>query len=58
MLKPGDPCPCCGQPIQTDDIRRLELLDKIKNNPHYRLTIDDLILLRFKGDDCNAGKRK
>lgn len=19
VLKPGDPCPCCGQPIQTDD---------------------------------------
>lgn len=19
ILKPGDPCPCCGEPIKTDD---------------------------------------
>lgn len=26
MLKPGDPCPCCGQPIKTKDPDILELL--------------------------------
>lgn len=25
-LKPGDPCPCCGQPIQTSDPDRLLFL--------------------------------
>lgn len=26
LLKPGDPCPCCGMPILTDDSKRLLLL--------------------------------
>lgn len=26
ILKPGDPCPCCGQPIITDDPGTLLLL--------------------------------
>lgn len=26
LLKPGDPCPCCGMPILTDDPKRLLLL--------------------------------
>lgn len=26
VLKPGDPCPCCGMPILTDDPKRLLLL--------------------------------
>ena len=26
ILKPGDPCPCCGQPIKTDDPYVLMLL--------------------------------
>lgn len=25
-LKPGDPCPLCGQPIKTDKYEELELL--------------------------------
>ena len=27
ILKPGDPCPCCGQPIKTDDPDRLLALN-------------------------------
>lgn len=26
VLKPGDPCPCCGQPIITHDPDKLLLL--------------------------------
>lgn len=26
LLKPGDPCPCCGEPIQTNDPDRLLVL--------------------------------
>lgn len=26
ILKPGDPCPCCGQPILTHDPDKLLLL--------------------------------
>ena len=26
LLKKGDPCPCCGQPIPTDDPERLMFL--------------------------------
>ena len=29
MLKPGDPCPCCGQPIKTTDPAILSLLTHI-----------------------------
>ncbi len=29
MLKPGDPCPCCGQPIKTKDPDILALLTHI-----------------------------
>ena len=29
ILKPGDPCPCCGQPIKTTDPKFLALLTYI-----------------------------
>ena len=29
ILQPGDPCPCCGQPIKTDDPEKLWLLTVI-----------------------------
>ena len=32
-LRPGDPCPCCGQPIVTRDPQRLWLLGWVS---HYR----------------------
>lgn len=31
LLKTGDPCPCCGQPIQTQDLRELYLLTRIRS---------------------------
>lgn len=30
MLRPGDPCPCCGQPIKTKDPAILALLTYIQ----------------------------
>lgn len=30
-LQKGDPCPCCGMPIKTDDPDVLELLTEIGN---------------------------
>lgn len=27
LLKPGDPCPCCGMPIKTDDPDKLLVLN-------------------------------
>lgn len=32
MLKPGDPCPCCGQPIKTKDPEILCLLTYIRDS--------------------------
>lgn len=29
MLRAGDPCPCCGQPIQTTDPLKLAVLTAI-----------------------------
>lgn len=29
LLKPGDPCPCCGEPILTNDPEKLLLLSWI-----------------------------
>lgn len=32
LLKPGDPCPCCGQPIKTRDPDLLRLLTYIRDS--------------------------
>lgn len=32
MLQPGDPCPCCGQPIKTKDPDILALLTHIRDS--------------------------
>ena len=32
MLKPGDPCPCCGQPIKTTDPAILAMLTHIRDS--------------------------
>lgn len=29
MLKPGDPCPCCGNPIKTTDEADLQMLSYV-----------------------------
>ena len=40
LLKKGDPCPCCGQPIKTDDPERLMFLSWFLSDEE----IDDVIL--------------
>ncbi|MCI8538603.1 MAG: hypothetical protein HFF18_08110 [Oscillospiraceae bacterium] len=42
LLKKGDPCPCCGSPIPTDDLERLLLLSWLAQYPMIR----DVILHR------------
>lgn len=32
LLKPGDPCPCCGQPIKTRDPELLRLLTYVRDS--------------------------
>ena len=32
MLKTGDPCPCCGEPIKTDDPFLLKILTDIADH--------------------------
>lgn len=45
-LKRGDPCPCCGQPIKTDDPDALRLLGWIAEHgylptrPEVRRVLD------------------
>lgn len=39
MLKPGDPCPLCGQPIKTTKPEELELLSAFQ----WFLDLEDLV---------------
>ena len=32
MLRTGDPCPCCGQPIKTKDLALLAMLTYIRDS--------------------------
>ena len=45
MLRTGDPCPCCGQPIQTTDPELLELLNWIAMERRWP-TIRDIRAIR------------
>lgn len=58
LLKKGDKCPCCGQPIVTDDPHRLYLLNqmrvwmdhrsgRISQNEAYRQSTE--LILRYSG---------
>ena len=41
-LRRGDPCPCCGQPIETDDPDVLALLTEIENQGWTLVTLETL----------------
>lgn len=43
LLRPGDPCPCCGEPIKTKDPDTLLLLSLIRDNIKYRAAVADAI---------------
>lgn len=41
LLKPGDPCPCCGEPILTSDPDRLLLLSWLAQELEGRIGEND-----------------
>lgn len=43
ILKSGDPCPCCGQPIKTKDPQLLLLLTLIRDDVRYREAAADAV---------------
>ena len=45
-LQKGDPCPCCGQPIKTDDPDVLALLTEIRNQGFSLVTREMLERIR------------
>lgn len=45
LLKPGDPCPCCGRPIKTRDPERLALLTWISRKARFP-TAEEIRALR------------
>lgn len=42
LLHPGDPCPCCGQPIKTREPERLWLLSWISQYRRLPTTRDEI----------------
>lgn len=55
-LKRGDPCPLCGQPIQTDSYEELELLSCIAWVKEY-LSIVDLGACSYARGICSGSPR-
>ena len=53
ILKPGDPCPCCGQPIKTRDPAILELLTLIAERRYFP-TFEEIQELRAQKESTNA----
>lgn len=49
MLKTGDPCPCCGQPIKTDDPFLLQILTDIADHRIDLISIDKVRTILEKG---------
>lgn len=43
-LRTGDPCPCCGQPIRTNDPQLLELLTRIAADPLFRAAVCSVLV--------------
>ena len=55
LLKPGDPCPCCGQPILSRDPKVLTLLTKIAVT-HRAPTVEEIQEIARGGEGVgNAG---
>ena len=52
MLKQGDPCPCCGQPIKTTDPAMLALLTHIRDS---RCNAHEYML--YMGEISHASRR-
>lgn len=48
LLKPGGPCPCCGQPIKSRDPDALELLTRIAREQRFP-TVEEIRAWRKEG---------
>lgn len=55
MLKTGDPCPCCGQPIKTDDTFLLKILTDMADHRIDLISIDKVRALVEKGGAEDGG---
>ena len=53
ILKKGDPCPCCGQPIQTSDRDVLLLLSWVASRGRLPSVAEIAELIRL-GRETNA----
>lgn len=42
MLKTGDPCPCCGEPIKTDDPFLLKILTDMAEHRIALISLDEV----------------
>ena len=56
MLKTGDPCPCCGEPIKTDDPFLLKILTDIADHKIDLISLDEVRAIPEGGgtDDAQA----
>lgn len=49
MLKTGDPCPCCGEPIKTDDPFLLKILTDIAEHKIDLIILDEVRAILERG---------
>lgn len=49
MLKTGDPCPCCGEPIKTDDPFLLKILTDIAEHKIDLISLDEVQAIFARG---------
>ena len=56
MLKTGDPCPCCGEPIKTGDPLLLKILTDIADHKIDLISLDEVHAILEEGgaDDGQA----
>ena len=48
ILRPGDPCPCCGLPIKTEDPLKLLFLSRLEGGLAIQSTAKNM----RRGDDA------
>ena len=53
LLKPGDPCPCCGQPIKSRDPEVLARLTRIREQRYFP-TVEELRAILGKRGEADA----
>ena len=53
VLKTGDPCPCCGQPIKWKNPRILQLLTYAAEGELTHKGLAELLVLTEQEEECN-----